>query len=248
MTEEELYPAEHPFICTIKDSHDQDETPYTATTDGFPLYKGSYHTAKGVVPVGFQWNDGDHFVSFPIKEPNANTKQAEFIQVIMHPNPIIVGLCEDSDKVYSKPLYAQPIYRYDGKPVYTAQELEVLKMDAEGAKQTNHMIHCLHDPSLMAEVHRFHMVSQELDRVEEALVEVEDQWGELAAMKLKTIRRLEAADTIKRIQEQDKGLVDNVLRQVMEKSQWGHCTWKGGDVTFAAERHLLIGCDYMGKQ
>jgi len=42
MSEGELYPAEHPFIRTLKDSDDADETPYAATTTGFPLYKGSY--------------------------------------------------------------------------------------------------------------------------------------------------------------------------------------------------------------
>jgi len=99
-----------------------------------------------------------------------------------------MGLQDDSDKVYSKPLYASPIYHYNGKPTYMAQQLEVLKMDMEGKEQTDHMIRCLHDPSLMAEVHCFHMVSQELDRVEEAMVDSEDQWGELATMKLKTIR------------------------------------------------------------
>src|SRR6266702_1534253 len=38
---EDLYPAEHPFIRVLKDSDDPDETPYAATTTGFPLYKGS---------------------------------------------------------------------------------------------------------------------------------------------------------------------------------------------------------------
>jgi len=123
-------------------------------------------------------------------------------------------LRDDSDKVYSKPLYALPIYHYDGKPVYTAQELEVLKMDAEGKEQTNHMIRHLHDLSLMVEIHCFHMVSQELDRIEEAMVDNEDQWGELAMMKLKTIRRLEMANALQRMQVQDKGLVDDVLQLV----------------------------------
>ncbi len=44
MTEEKLYPDEHLFIRTIKDSDDPDETLYAATTLGFPLYKGSYRT------------------------------------------------------------------------------------------------------------------------------------------------------------------------------------------------------------
>ncbi len=42
MSEGDLYPAEHPFIRTLTDTDEQDETPYAATTTGFPLYKGSY--------------------------------------------------------------------------------------------------------------------------------------------------------------------------------------------------------------
>ncbi len=49
----------------------------------------------------------------------------------MGPNPLVIGLQDDTDKVYSKPLYATPIYSFNGKPVYTIKELEVLKMDAK---------------------------------------------------------------------------------------------------------------------
>ncbi len=42
MSEGDLYPAEHPFIRTLTDTDELDETPYVATTTGFPLYKGSY--------------------------------------------------------------------------------------------------------------------------------------------------------------------------------------------------------------
>jgi len=195
----------------LKDSDDPEETPYAATTMGFPLYKGSYRTHTNMVPAGFQRNDGDHFIPFPIKEPHGDTRQAEYVQTILHPNPIVVGLRDNSDKVYSKPLYASPIYHYDRKPVYTTQELEVFKMDAEGKEQTDRMIHRLHDPSLMVEIHCFCMVLQELDRVEEAMVDSEDQWGELATMKLKMIRRLEMADALQRVQENDEGLIDDAL-------------------------------------
>ncbi len=51
---EDLYPAEHPFIQVLKDSNDPNETPYAATTTGFPLYKGSYCTHTKTIPVGFQ--------------------------------------------------------------------------------------------------------------------------------------------------------------------------------------------------
>jgi len=54
MTTEDLYPAEHLFIRVLKDSDDLEETPYAATTDGFPLYKGSYCTHTNMVLAGFQ--------------------------------------------------------------------------------------------------------------------------------------------------------------------------------------------------
>ncbi len=90
------------------------------------------------------------------------------------------------------------------------------------------MLTCLHDPSLTAEVHRFRVIVQELERLEEAITESEDRWGELAAMHCKTIQQLEMADVIRRIQETDEGLVDDMLRSVGESVQCGHCTLKRG--------------------
>jgi len=118
ISEGDLYPAEHPFIRTLQDSGDPNETPYAATTTGFPLYKGSYRSKRDEVPPGFKPNCGDHFISFPITGPDGDVRQAEYVQVILHPNPIIIGLCDDSDKVYTKPLYAAPIFHYNRKPVY----------------------------------------------------------------------------------------------------------------------------------
>jgi len=211
MTNGELYPAEHPFICILKDSDDPDKTPYIVTTAGFPLYKGSYQTARNTVPPGFKRNNGENFVAFPIKGTDGEVKQVEYVQVILHPNPLVVRLRNDSDKVYTQPLYAVPVFHYDGKPVYKVQELEKLKMDAKGREQMDCMIHRLHDPLLTAEVHRYRVMTQELGRLEEAIAKGEDRWGELVAMQCRTIQRLEMADTLTRIADIDDGLVDDVL-------------------------------------
>ena len=80
-----------------------------------------------------------------------------------------------------------PIFHYDGKPVYQAEQLEALKLGAEGQDQTDRMIRRLNDPSLEAEIHRFHIMAQELGRLEEAIAASEDQWGELAGMHCRTI-------------------------------------------------------------
>ena len=151
------------------------------------------------------------------------TKQAEYVQVIMHPNPFVIGLRDDSEKVYTTSLYTAPIFHYDGKPVYKAQELEFLKMEAEGREQMDRMLKRLNDPSLVAEVHRFRVMTQEITRLEESIAEGEDHWGELAAMQCKTIRRLEMADALNRIKDQDEGMVDDVLRTGGESSQRGRC-------------------------
>ena len=137
MSTDELYPDEHLFLRTIKDTEDASETPYAATTSGYPLYKGSYTTTRLTVPPGFQLNMGDHFMSFPITSLDGHVRQAKYVQVVMHPNPFVIGLCDDSEKVYTAPLYAAPIFHYDGKPVYRAQDLEFLKMEAEGKEQTD---------------------------------------------------------------------------------------------------------------
>ncbi len=57
----------------------------------------------------------------------------------------------------------------------------------EGQEQTDRMIRCLNDPLLTAEVHQFHMMAQELEQLEEAIVAGEDWWGEIASMHCKTI-------------------------------------------------------------
>ncbi len=221
MSEGDLYPAEHPFIRTLTDTDAMDETPYAATTTGFPLYKGSYQFKRNEVPPGFKPNHGDSFVSYPIKGPEGDIQQAEYVQVILHPNPIVIGLRNDSDKVYTKPLYAAPIFHYDGKPVYRAEQLKALKQGAEGQDHTDRMIRRLNDPSLLAEVHHFRVMAQELERVEEAIAENEDRWGDLAAMHCKTIRRLEMADALTRIQDQDDGWVDDTLRTEVESARRG---------------------------
>ncbi len=216
-SEGDLYPAEHLFIRTLHDSDNPHETPYTATTTGFPLYKGSYRSKQDEVPLGFKPNRGSDFISFPITDPDGNVKQAEYVQVILHPNPIVVGLRDDSDKVYTKPLYTAPVFHYDGKPVYQAEQLKKLKLGAEGQEQTDRMIRRLNDPSLEAEIHRFHIMGQELGRLEGAIAESEDQWGEIAGMHCRTIRWLEMVDTLLRIQDQDEGLVDDVLRMAEDE-------------------------------
>ncbi len=109
-------------------------------------------------------------------------------------------------------LYTSPIYQYDGKPIYMMVELDFLKADAKGHEITDHMVSHVGDLSLMAKVHRFWVVTMELEWMEKVLVENEEAWGQLASAKLGAIQWLEMADAITQIKERDEGFVDDALQ------------------------------------
>ncbi len=92
-------------------------------------------------PIGFNTNHGAHYIDYPIRLPQeSTTQQAHYTQAIMSPNPLVIGLRKDSDKVFSKPLYAAPVYRFDSKPTYVTGEMDFLKADAEGREFTDRLI------------------------------------------------------------------------------------------------------------
>ncbi len=208
------YPDEHPFVKNYRDSDNPNETLYALTTTGYPLYKRSYMPAalQKQDPIGFNLNRGNHYIDYPIRLPHeSTTQQAHYTQAIMAPNPLVIALRQDSDKVFSKPLYASPVYAFDGKPTYAAGELDYLKTDAEGREFMDQLIDREGDLSLKAEIHRFRMLTTELKRMETVLVENEEQWGQLAAAKLGAIQRLEMADANKRLNANNQGFVDDAL-------------------------------------
>ncbi len=137
------YPDEHPFIKNHRDSDDPNETLYALTTSGYLLYKKSYMPAalQRQDPIGFYPNRGNQYIDYPIRLPNERTtQQAHYMQAIMAPNPLVIALRKDSDKVFSKPLYASPVYTFYGKPTYATGELDYLKTDAQGREFTDRLI------------------------------------------------------------------------------------------------------------
>jgi len=168
-------------------------------------------------PLGFKHNKGINYIDFPIRQPQeAQMQQAQYMQAIIAPNPLVMALCDDTNKVFSKLLYAAPIYKYDGKPVYTTAELDYLKADAQGQEFTDRMIERVGDLSLQAEVHHFWVITAELECMEKVLVENKDTWGQLASAKLGTIQCLEMADMVARINKRNDGFVDDALRTSSE--------------------------------
>ena len=220
-----LFPAELPSVRTTTDTEGPGETPYTCYEDGTPMHKGEFHTYQDAnnvpiphapfatrhslaraCPPGFVPNKGAHYVTFPIttyrhSDAPGVTQQAAYVKVILRIMPIVLGILEDSDKVYSRPLYADPIWHFSERPRYTAEELAALDYSSPKRERVDGCIVTLRDQSLEGEVHRFCMLGEEAIQLNVHMQELEKVWGTVEAAQLACVRRLEMADTLARIED-----------------------------------------------
>jgi hypothetical protein len=219
---EELFPAEHPFI-RLEPATFLDDTPHVCATDSTLLFKGNVshmllhayahpstprrQAQPNQPPPGFVHNRGDSYVPF-ITTYNGVRQPANFVQTILTPDPLVVGICKDSDFIFTKPLHATPEYVFGAQPIYLMEDLEVL--DEGHARRT--MIHReiaeLHDVTVRAEVVCYRSLTTDLAYLEGRLVELERQWGAASSKKLGCIRRLEMADVLARLETQRGNILD----------------------------------------
>jgi hypothetical protein len=139
-SEEDLFPAEHPFI-RLEPAARPDDTPHLCATDSTPLYKGNVgnallhaythpsalrRRARPDQPLpSFVHNRGDQYVPFITTHDNIR-RQVDFVQTIFTSNPLVISIRTDSDLVFAKPLHATPEYVFGTRPIYIMEDLEVL--------------------------------------------------------------------------------------------------------------------------
>jgi hypothetical protein len=139
-SEEDLFPAEHPFI-QLEPAARPDDMPHLCTTDSTLLYKGNISNAllhaythpaaphcraRPDQPLpSFIHNRGNQYVPFVTTHNNVR-RQVDFVQIILTANPLVIGICTDTDLVFAKPLHATPEYVFGTRPIYIMEDLEVL--------------------------------------------------------------------------------------------------------------------------
>ncbi|KAH8993100.1 hypothetical protein EDB83DRAFT_2534740 [Lactarius deliciosus] len=87
----------------------------------------------------------------------------------MNPDPLILTLASDSDKTFSKPLYAKPQVREQGKPHYTPEETYSLIRGHANQHRLDTVVNALHDVGLKAELHRYREYRHKAERIEQRL-------------------------------------------------------------------------------
>ncbi|KAH9160292.1 hypothetical protein EDB89DRAFT_2082058 [Lactarius sanguifluus] len=133
------------------------------------------------------------------------TTQAPYIQVVMNPDPIVLALAVDSDKTYSKPLYAEPHVRERGKPQYTPAEMHALSGGHSNQHRTDLAVNMLKDTSLKAELHRYRNYRTEAERLEQRLHALSEALGAAQSELARSKFRLEMADIYNRVGEVQEG-------------------------------------------
>jgi hypothetical protein len=221
--EEELFPAEHPFI-RLEPATLTDDTPHVCATDGTPLFKGNVSHAllhaylhpsalrrqarpDQPPPPGFVHNRGDSYVPF-ITTHNSVRQPVNFVQTILTPNLLVIGIRKDSDFVFTKPLHATPEYVFGARPIYLLEDLEVLDKGHARCTMIDREIAELHDVTVRAEVVRYRSLSADLAYLEGRLVELERQWGQASSKKLGCICRLEMANVLVCLETQHGNILD----------------------------------------
>ncbi|KAH9010100.1 hypothetical protein EDB85DRAFT_2161867 [Lactarius pseudohatsudake] len=192
----------------LGDADNPRETLFACDTTGHPLYRGdvrvdiedAIHPAVrlrylgggngGQPPRGYKHNRGKDFVHYPITNAQGVMRQATFVQVIMGPDPQILALMADSDKVYTRPLYAEPQVREAGKPHYAPEDMYAFV----GGHSNQHQVDRTHEAEWMEQ--RLHALAQALGGVQ----------GELTRSKF----RLGMANTWDRITEAQEGWMGGI--------------------------------------
>jgi hypothetical protein len=215
-SEEDLFPAEHPFI-RLEPATQPDDTPHLCAMDGTPLYKGNIsnallhaythpaalrrRTRPNQPPPGFVHNRGDQYVPFITMHNNVR-RQVDFVQTIFTSDPLVIGIHTDTDLVFAKPIHATPEYVFSTRPIYVMEDLEVLDEGHTQRAMIDREIAELHDVTVRAEVVRYGSLAADLVYLEGRLMELERQWGAMSSKKLGCIHCLEMANVLARLEIQ----------------------------------------------
>jgi len=209
----DYYPAEHTHITYGQIAND---TPHAQTTEGQNMYRATVRVRRTHgpavdwrvnAPPGFHLNLGPRYIPCPIRVHGV-TRQAKYVQVIMGPNPMVLGVIDESDLVYPRPLYATPFLTFARRPIYPQEDLDVLTTGHADQPTVDRCARDLGDESVIAEIHRFRVLTQEGDRIEARIIELEKAFGDVQALKLGSIRRMEMADVMVRLEERRTGMLD----------------------------------------
>ncbi len=121
---------------------------------------------------------------------------------------MVLGVIEESNLVYPRPLYATPFLTFARRPIYPQEDLDVLMAEHADHPIVDRCAKDLGDESVIAEIHHFRILTQEGNRIEACIIKLEKAFGDVQALKLGSIRCMEMVDVMARLEEHRTGMLD----------------------------------------
>ena len=152
-------------------------------------------------PIGFNYNRGPNYVPCIIINNQGRSVPARFTRVIMGTDPHIIGMIPGDNNQYGGPLHAAPDHDLGERPWYAPDNLWQCKVGADNAACIDLALNFLHDLSLTAEVLHFHETSRLFTQYQKDIRKIKMRMWEVGQMKDSSVRRLEGANALHRVEE-----------------------------------------------
>ena len=165
------------------------------------LSAGPPRRAETPPPIGFNYNHGVNYVHCIINDNRGRNIPARFMGVVMGADPHVIGMILGDNSQYGRPLYTTPDHDQGDRPKYATDDLWCFKFGADDFNRFESTLERIHNMSLMAEVTRFHETSRLFTQYQEYIHKLEVRMWEAGQMKDASVRRLEGANTLHRIEE-----------------------------------------------
>ena len=120
----------------------------------------------------------------------------------MADDPYVLAFVKDDPQTYGGPLYAQQDFDAFERPTYQYDDLLLLKDNADNKALVDRALESIHDLSLTAEVHRYRMACVRARELEVERKKLEDRLFEYGRKQGESIRRLEAANVLARLDDE----------------------------------------------
>ncbi len=200
------YPIQHDQITLAAVKGVQ--TPHITTTSGETLYHHNLWTVQTAtdgtiheIPSGFRRNTGQDHIPFLIIDKDGELHQADFVQVVLSRDPLVLAIREGDPHLYGSALHATPYY--DGEeyhPRYDSWGLATLERRYQGACKTDRTVRELKDVTLIAEIEQFRSIMETNKRLDTELKRVLKQKHDIRMARERCVIRLKQANALGRIE------------------------------------------------
>jgi hypothetical protein len=175
------------------------------------------------VPEGYTYNLGTQFVPMPIRGPDGHIWPAQFTKVEFSDDPTVHSFRASSPTPYSDHLHATPFFDLRQHPRYAIADVWFLSTRYPYRDEVDLGIKALSDQTVQAEVRRYRGHEHHLNRLQNKLIELENQIGTCQMEKDQCIRRLEQADVLQRIHKANNQNISGARVRVVELIQDLEC-------------------------